>query len=62
MERATESVTGILVPEFLPFLWKSALFLSLAGVILYLLLVATYPPIHDTFHDLRHALAIVPCH
>ncbi|MFQ5539646.1 MAG: CbtB-domain containing protein [Candidatus Binatia bacterium] len=34
----------------------------LTGSILYLLLFATYPPIHDAFHDLRHSLAIVPCH
>ena len=44
------------------FLLKSALFLALTGGILYFLLVATYPPIHDALHDFRHALAVVPCH
>jgi len=38
------------------------IFLALVGVILFMSLFSTYPPIHDFFHGLRHALMIIPCH
>jgi Probable cobalt transporter subunit (CbtB) len=62
MEKTVGLVRGVAVPEYLSFLIKSAFFLLFSGVILYLLLAATYPPIHDTVHHFRHSLAIVPCH
>ncbi len=62
MEKAIDAVFGIALPERLAFLLKSLFFLALTGGILYLLLAATYPPIHDALHDFRHALAVVPCH
>ncbi len=62
MEKAINAVFGIALPEPQAFLLKSGFFLVLTGGILYLLLVATYPPIHDALHDFRHALAVVPCH
>ncbi len=62
MEKAIDAVFGIALPERQAFLLKSLLFLALTGGILYLLLAATYPPIHDALHDFRHALAVVPCH
>ncbi len=62
MDRAIDAVFGTALPERFAFLLKSALFLALTGGILYFLLVATYPPIHDALHDFRHALAVVPCH
>lgn len=62
MEKAIETLTDAAVSETLSFLMKSALFLILSGGILYLLLAASYPPIHDTVHHFRHSLAIVPCH
>lgn len=37
-------------------------FFSLTTVILFTTLMSTYPPIHDFFHGLRHALMIIPCH
>ncbi len=62
MEKAVDAVFGIALPEGQAFLLKSLFFLVLTGGILYLLLVASYPPIHDALHDFRHALAVVPCH
>ena len=62
MEKAIDAVFGIALPDGQAFLLKSLLFLVLTGGILYLLLVASYPPIHDALHDFRHALAVVPCH
>jgi len=62
MEKTIDAVFGIALPERQSFLLKSLFFLILTGGILYLLLVATYPPIHDALHDIRHALAVVPCH
>ncbi len=38
------------------------IFFSLFSVVLFTALFATYPPIHDFFHGLRHALMIIPCH
>lgn len=48
--------------EATAFYLKSATFLTVTGVILYMGLAAKYPPIHDAMHSVRHALAIVPCH
>lgn len=48
--------------EGLSFFVRSAVFLAVVGVLLYVSLAAAYPPVHDTMHDFRHALAIVPCH
>ena len=62
MEKAIDAVFGFALPEGQAFLLKSLFFLVLTGGILYLLLVASYPPIHDAVHDFRHALAVVPCH
>ncbi len=62
MEKIAGIVTGVTLPEIYYFLMKSGFFLIFAGAILYLLLFATYPPIHDALHDFRHSLAIVPCH
>ncbi|MDE0214164.1 MAG: CbtB-domain containing protein [Deltaproteobacteria bacterium] len=44
------------------FYLKSAVFMAVVGVLLYVSLAAAYPPVHDALHDLRHGLAIVPCH
>ena len=62
MEKIAEIVTGVVLLEIYYFLMKSGFFLFLSGAILYLLLFATYPPIHDTLHGFRHSLAIIPCH
>ena len=48
--------------EGLSFYVRSAAFMALVGVLLYVSLAAAYPPVHDAMHDFRHALAIVPCH
>ncbi len=62
MEKIAGIVTGVTLPEIYYFLMKSGFFLIFAGAILYLLLLATYPLIHEALHDFRHSLAIVPCH
>ena len=41
---------------------RSAGFMAVVGVLLYVSLAAAYPPVHDAMHDFRHALAIIPCH
>ncbi len=62
LEKIGESTTRVIVSEAHLFFVKSGFFLIFAGAILYLLLFATYPPIHDALHDFRHSLAIIPCH
>ncbi len=32
------------------------------ALVLWAVLFANYPAVHDPFHELRHALYIVPCH
>ena len=62
MEKAIETWRSIALPGPVSFLVKSGLLLLLSGLVLYYLLGATYPPLHDTLHHFRHSLAIVPCH
>ncbi len=63
--RLTHEVTlglASVTSERFPFVLKSAAFMAVVGVLLYVSLAAAYPPVHDAMHDFRHALAIVPCH
>lgn len=62
MERTITAVLGVALPDSVSFTIKSGLFLFASSSILYVLLAAGYPPIHDTLHNFRHALAVVPCH
>ena len=61
MER-TVAWLGLALPEQILFLSKSGVFLCACGVILYVALASDYPVVHDTLHNFRHALAVVPCH
>lgn len=61
MER-TVAWLGLALPEQILFLLKSAVFLCASGVILYVALASSYPAVHDTLHNFRHDLAVVPCH
>lgn len=62
MERTVAGRLGFALPERLSFIVKSSSFLLASGTILYVLLAAGYPAVHDTLHNFRHALAVVPCH
>lgn len=62
MERIVSAWLGIAISERASFLVKSAIFLSLCGGTLFAALAANYPAVHDTLHNVRHALAVVPCH
>jgi Probable cobalt transporter subunit (CbtB) len=62
MERNIATAWGIDISEPILFLAKSFVFLSSCAVVLYVALAAGYPAVHDTLHNFRHALAIVPCH
>jgi len=62
MERTATSRSGFAVTERISFLIKSGIFLSVCGATLFVALAASYPAVHDMLHNVRHALAIVPCH
>ncbi len=62
MDRLVPIWLGIELAEHISFLFKSGLFLIASAAILYISLAASYPAIHDTLHNFRHALAVVPCH
>jgi hypothetical protein len=62
MQKAVAVWLGITVPEPISFLLKSGMLLIMSGTILWIALAAHYPAIHDTMHNIRHALAVVPCH
>ena len=62
MQRIAVSGLGVALTEPISFFIRSAIFLFASGVILYVLLAASYPAVHDTLHQFRHALAVVPCH
>jgi hypothetical protein len=62
VERIVHAWLGFAVSEQASFLIKSAIFLFFTGATLFFTLGASYPAVHDTLHNVRHALAIVPCH
>jgi hypothetical protein len=41
---------------------KALFYTSVLSISVYVVLFTNYPPIHDYFHGLRHALAIISCH
>lgn len=62
MDRILSASLGFADSERISFLVKSMIFLFGCGVTLFFALGTSYPAIHDTVHNFRHALAIVPCH
>jgi hypothetical protein len=62
MERTVAGRLGISVSERISFLLKSGIFLSVCGATLFVALATSYPAVHDMLHNVRHALAVVPCH
>jgi putative cobalt transporter subunit CbtB len=62
MERTLVVWLGLSVSERLSFLIKSGIFLSVCATTLFVALASSYPAVHDTLHNVRHALAVVPCH
>jgi hypothetical protein len=62
MENAATRILTWAVPEQVSFFLKSGIFLFACGAILYVALAAEYPAVHDALHNVRHALAVVPCH
>jgi len=62
MERTLVTWLGFSLAERQLFLIKSGIFLSVCGATLFVALASSYPAVHDTLHNVRHALAVVPCH
>ena len=62
MERISNARLGLAISEQASFFIKSAIFLFICGATLFFALGASYPAVHDTLHNVRHALAVVPCH
>ena len=62
MEKAVAGWLGTILTEPVSFVIKSGMLLFLSGTILWIALAAHYPAVHDTMHNFRHALAVVPCH
>jgi hypothetical protein len=62
MERIFATWSRLSISEQTSFLIKSGIFLSVCGATLFVALAASYPAAHDTLHNVRHALAVVPCH
>lgn len=62
MEKVIARWLSLGLSERTSFLLKSTIFLSVSGATLFVALAAGYPAVHDTLHNARHALAVVPCH
>jgi Probable cobalt transporter subunit (CbtB) len=62
MERILAAWSRLVLSEQASFVVQSGIFLSLCGATLFVALAASYPAVHDTLHNVRHALAVVPCH
>ena len=62
MERLVTAWLGMAISEQAAFLVKTGIFLLLCGATLFVALASSYPAVHDTLHNVRHALGVVPCH
>jgi len=62
MDKTVASRLGFAVSERVSFLIKSGILLSVCSATLFVALAASYPAVHDTLHNVRHTLAVVPCH
>jgi hypothetical protein len=62
MEKTLARGLELASTERISFFIKSTIFLSVCGATLFVALAASYPAVHDTLHNVRHALAVVPCH
>ena len=62
MEKTLARGLELASTERISFFIKSAIFPSVCGATLFVALAASYPAVHDTLHNVRHALAVVPCH
>jgi Probable cobalt transporter subunit (CbtB) len=62
MERILATWSRLALSEQASFFVQSGIFLSLCGAMLFVALAASHPVVHDTLHNVRHALAVVPCH
>jgi cobalt transporter subunit CbtB len=62
MEKTAIRISNESLPEHVSFLLKSSMFLFACSAILYVALASEYPAVHDALHNVRHALAVVPCH
>ncbi len=62
MERTVATRFGLLISEPAIFLIKAGIFLTVCGATLFVALASSYPAVHDTLHNVRHVLAVVPCH
>ena len=62
MEKTATPTLAWSLPEQVSFFLKSGMFLFACGAILYVALASEYPAVHDALHNVRHALAVVPCH
>ena len=62
MERIATTISLSPSARGIGFLLKSGIFLVACGAILHVALTSEYPAVHDALHNVRHALAVVPCH
>jgi len=62
MEKIVIAALGYGLSERAAFLLKSGIFLMVCAATLFVALASSYPAVHDTLHNARHALAVVPCH
>ncbi len=62
MEKLLITGLGLDFSERQLFLIKSSVFLAICGATLFVALASSYPAVHDALHNVRHALAVVPCH
>jgi hypothetical protein len=62
MEKILATRLGLELAEPVSFLIKSSFLLIACGATLFVALASSDPAVHDTLHNVRHALAVVPCH
>ena len=41
---------------------QMSIVLAVVAIVVWAMLFTNYAPVHDFFHELRHALYVIPCH
>lgn len=52
----------VLRKHHIPLTKQAVLVVLAVGFVLYAVFFTNVPPIHDFFHEVRHAMSIIPCH
>lgn len=60
--KAIKHQLSVIFKQNLSFKTQMTVLFFVTGFTLYAVFFSTTPAVHDFFHQLRHSMAIIPCH